>query len=821
MKRILLWTLSSILCFTTAGPIHANPLWEWQYPIPQGNTLSDIDILNAATAIAAGARATVIKTTDGGTTWAVSREIQGLSTWLIGVSFADAVTAVAVGSDGVILRTANGGATWSLQASGTTDHLRGIDFGDATHGTAVGSNGTILRTSDGGVTWSSQVSGTAVSLSGVSFVDANTGSVVGVAGTILRTTDGGANWGTQVSGTIASLADVDFVDANTGTAVGALSVNPFALRTTDGGNTWTAQPMPSFPPSFYAPLTAVSFTDANNGVAVGPFTTDDSVELGLFMRTSNGGASWSSNTGGPNVFGVGMFDSSNGLAVGAVGCILQTTNGGAAWSKIGGGSPDYWMRGVDFSNSQQGVVVASQNPTLANRFPSSRLFYTADGGATWDFSPVGFRLLDVAFADANTAYAVGRGPVFMDSGAVIFKSTDSGATWSQFFLNSCPPIPPYSGCYDLSAVDFGGLTAGVAVGTEGRVVTIDGATAAEVSTPTTEWLRGVSMPTLTTAYAVGNQGVILKSVDSGSTWSALASGTITSLHDVDFSDETTGTAVGGGGEILRTTDGGANWTPQVSGTTASLTSVSFESDMIGVIGAGATMLTTINGGTTWVPEATPSPITDLVLIDLVNVAAVGGNSNIIARRDVPVPVFFRGFAARALDYSVELTWSVSSDESFEGFRLYRRGSYGHSIPITEKLIPVDVTSFTDRDVRPAGQYEYTLAAVHTDGSESHSVPVTVHLSAARAELLQNHPNPFNPTTTIRFALPERGHVTLNVFDVNGRLIVTLVDGIRPVGEQQTTWNGKDTAEVSVGSGVYFYQLRTRSGTISRKMVLLR
>lgn len=98
-----------------------------------------------------------------------------------------------------------------------------------------------------------------------------------------------------------------------------------------------------------------------------------------------------------------MFDSNDGLAVGAAGIILHTTDGGASWSKTGGGVQSFLMRGVDFSDSRRGVVVASQDPNPDNMFPNSRLYYTTDGGTTWDFSLIGFRLFDVAFADATTA----------------------------------------------------------------------------------------------------------------------------------------------------------------------------------------------------------------------------------------------------------------------------------------------------------------------------------------------------------------------------------------------------------------------------------
>jgi hypothetical protein len=87
-------------------------------------------------------------------------------------------------------------------------------------------------------------------------------------------------------------------------------------------------------------------------------------------------------------------------------------------------------------------------------------------------------------------------------------------------------------------------------------------------------------------------------------------------------------------------------------------------------------------------------------------------------------------------------------------------------------------------------------------------------------LAQNSPNPFNPSTTIRFSLAAAGKARLIVYDVRGRRVATLLDRALPAGEARVAWNGRNDAGVSVGSGVYFYQLSTASGPDeTRKMVL--
>jgi hypothetical protein len=88
-------------------------------------------------------------------------------------------------------------------------------------------------------------------------------------------------------------------------------------------------------------------------------------------------------------------------------------------------------------------------------------------------------------------------------------------------------------------------------------------------------------------------------------------------------------------------------------------------------------------------------------------------------------------------------------------------------------------------------------------------------------LMQNTPNPFNPVTTIRYVLPKPSDVKLAIFDVNGRLIRTLVDGPMPMGMREATWDALDHNGNPVASGVYFYRLETGSFVEARKMVLLK
>ncbi len=91
----------------------------------------------------------------------------------------------------------------------------------------------------------------------------------------------------------------------------------------------------------------------------------------------------------------------------------------------------------------------------------------------------------------------------------------------------------------------------------------------------------------------------------------------------------------------------------------------------------------------------------------------------------------------------------------------------------------------------------------------------------RFSLEQNFPNPFNPTTGIRFRLEQPSTVELTVYNVLGQKIKTLVSGNLPDGEHSTTWNGRDEAGRPLSSGVYFYRLRSENRVLTRRMVLIK
>ena len=115
--------------------------------------------------------------------------------------------------------------------------------------------------------------------------------------------------------------------------------------------------------------------------------------------------------------------------------------------------------------------------------------------------------------------------------------------------------------------------------------------------------------------------------------------------------------------------------------------------------------------------------------------------------------------------------------------------------------------------------EYEIETIWTVTVES-GVGV-IDILPVVTKLHQNHPNPFNPTTTISFDLVNARKVTLNVYNIKGELVKTLASGNYPAGKHEVTWNGNDKNGKAVSSGVYFYQMKTKEYNSFRKAIMLK
>ncbi len=86
---------------------------------------------------------------------------------------------------------------------------------------------------------------------------------------------------------------------------------------------------------------------------------------------------------------------------------------------------------------------------------------------------------------------------------------------------------------------------------------------------------------------------------------------------------------------------------------------------------------------------------------------------------------------------------------------------------------------------------------------------------------QNFPNPFNPKTTIQFALPKAGRTQINIFDIAGRHVRTLLDEELPANTHQVSWTGENDKGQNVAAGVYFYLVTSGDQRSVGRMALIK
>ncbi len=163
----------------------------------------------------------------------------------------------------------------------------------------------------------------------------------------------------------------------------------------------------------------------------------------------------------------------------------------------------------------------------------------------------------------------------------------------------------------------------------------------------------------------------------------------------------------------------------------------------------------------------------------------------------------------------------SRNRMFLGYNLLRNGT------VINPLWLVD-PEYMDENLE-AGEYTYAVIAVYDNGESNPSNAETVEIGMDAGEddvpcsefSLEAYPNPFNPTTRISFSLPVACDVTLEVFNLKGQLVRTLIDEKMPGGNHAVTWSGEDFNGNHVASGVYLYRIKGGRYVSVKKMVMLK
>jgi hypothetical protein len=119
-------------------------------------------------------------------------------------------------------------------------------------------------------------------------------------------------------------------------------------------------------------------------------------------------------------------------------------------------------------------------------------------------------------------------------------------------------------------------------------------------------------------------------------------------------------------------------------------------------------------------------------------------------------------------------------------------------------------------------YPQKIARIHLSSSSTSIEDEGSGTTIANSfKLHQNYPNPFNPTTVIYYDLPHPARVEINVYNILGQKIETLINGFQPKGKHSVTWEGKDLKGRTVASGIYFYKIVAGDYTCVRKMIMLK
>jgi hypothetical protein len=191
---------------------------------------------------------------------------------------------------------------------------------------------------------------------------------------------------------------------------------------------------------------------------------------------------------------------------------------------------------------------------------------------------------------------------------------------------------------------------------------------------------------------------------------------------------------------------------------------------------------------------------------------------------IPVPTFLQEYLADVTGDGVMLSWSISGSGGNEVFVVSRKEPESPEYLEIQRITSgQNVYSFdyVDKTCLPGKSYVYRVAV--EDGLDTRVLFETQVLSMPPATMVlyQNHPNPFNPSTTIEYFLPARSLVTLDIYDAAGKHVNRLINGYVESGHNRVLWDGTDSEGRRVSSGMYFYRLDAGKTTLSRKMLIVR
>ena len=193
-----------------------------------------------------------------------------------------------------------------------------------------------------------------------------------------------------------------------------------------------------------------------------------------------------------------------------------------------------------------------------------------------------------------------------------------------------------------------------------------------------------------------------------------------------------------------------------------------------------------------------------------------------------LPVELATFNAAADGQSIKIIWETITEINNYGFEVERKESY-NKIPTNnswQKIFFINGNgtsniphkySFADKYVKNNFKYYYRLKIIDFSGKVEYSPEIKVDFhTPVKFNLAQNHPNPFNPSTTINFELASKCNVLLKIYDALGNEVQTLLNEVKPAGKHKVEFNG-----TKLSSGIYFYKITAPDFVEIKKMILLK
>ncbi|MBK9097587.1 MAG: T9SS type A sorting domain-containing protein [bacterium] len=803
------------------------------------NRLQEGCFVNDSVGYLCGDAGILLKTTNRGNTWTAS--VIGPSNFAF-IYFVNETTGFATTEyTGQIWKTTDAGITWNLKQVIGSYSIWQVHFVDEYNGWVVGEFGTIAHTTNGGETWNLQYSGTGVNLRSVFFHTPDIGWVIGKDEKRLRTLNGGNNWTHDHTGYIYEYLYIYFYDNLIGWIIGTDGV----ILYTDNGGLPGVQNFYEKTFGGYNSERGIVMDKTNDGgIIIGGSTESFNASQDMYVIKLDSLAfiEWSKVYNSP-----GMIDRIHG--------IKQIPAGGyylSGYIEGGYGFLDQIMMKIDAS----GNIIWAKNFGGQEADELRQLSITSDGGmvaagynASFGVGAKEVQVLKLS-SNGNIEWAKTYGTPYEDFNLSIIVSSDG-----NFVL---------AGAVDITG-SYGIRPTLIKMDPLGNIIW-----AKYYSGYNEDWGRdlvetpdgGYLIVGITTSFSVGfsNDIYLIKTDSMGNVlWAKSYGGPGEDIaygaeltHDGKYIivGHTTSSGFGGYDGLLMKvdSDGNLEWFRTYGGYSTDYLNDVLETQDYGFLALGKRASNTLGNDDIYLIKTdengysncafgnySPNVITisnlqanNLTLATLSYVSAA--NSNLITLNPntgennscAIIPVELKSFNYELESNDVLLKWSTASELNNLGFEIQK--SYDGNEFISIGFIDGSGTTsepkeyiFRDKNLEQ-GMYAYRLIQTDYDGSQRNigEIEVFVNEVPSTLNLEQNFPNPFNPSTTIKFSIPEQSHIKLKVYDLLGRVVSTLVDEILDAGFYQKVFDASN-----LGSGIYFYSLSTDKNTITKKMLLLK